>query len=211
MGYNIDYNIINEYLPYNLIKQRSRERKQHTLDVLISKLEDIGIIVDEDKLNKRFSADVAVYYYLIQNIPDIKSKLPKELMDNVNSFFRKGVSNPKSDFYVDNSKFYLSPKEASDLIHKAGGKVFLAHAYLYAFDDIIKFIDELRNETVIDGLEVFHSSFSKEQSDSLITYCKKNNLYMSGGSDYHGEAKPLIKLKIGSNNLNIGNDILTWY
>lgn len=37
---------------------------------------------------------------------------------------------------------------------------------------------------------------------------RKNNLYISGGSDYHGRKKPDIEVGIGKGNLHISKEII---
>ena len=38
----------------------------------------------------------------------------------------------------------------------------------------------------LDGLEVFHPAHSKTQIQYYLNYANKNNLLVTGGSDYHG-------------------------
>lgn len=61
---------------------------------------------------------------------------------------------------------------------------------------------------MIDGVEVYHSSFTKEQTNTLINYCQDKKLLMSGGSDCHGEEKKERRLGIGYGNLNIDKKII---
>lgn len=50
------------------------------------------------------------------------------------------------------------------------------------------------------------------KKDILYEYARKNNLFISGGSDYHGKTKPDIKVGVGRGNLNISKDfLLEWY
>ena len=42
----------------------------------------------------------------------------------------------------------------------------------------------------------------------LVEYAKNNNLYISGGSDYHGSKKPDIQIGIGRGNLNISKELI---
>ncbi len=44
--------------------------------------------------------------------------------------------------------------------------------------------------------------------DILVQYARKNKLYISGGSDYHGRKKPNIEVGIGKGNLNISKKII---
>ena len=101
-------------------------------------------------------------------------------------------------------------KEVIDIIHKAGGKAFLAHPFEYKFKDTIEFINDLRKEKELDGIECFHPSANQEQRNILVDYAKSNNLYISGGSDYHGSPKPDIEIGIGRGDLSISKEILNW-
>ena len=101
-------------------------------------------------------------------------------------------------------------KEVIDIIHKAGGKAFLAHPFEYKFKDTIGFINDLRKEKELDGIECFHPSANQEQRNILVDYAKNNNLYISGGSDYHGNPKPDIEIGVGRGDLSISEEILNW-
>ena len=96
--------------------------------------------------------------------------------------------------------------------HKCGGKLFLAHLYKYELNNHIEYLDNIVKKNLIDGIEVYHSSFTEEQIQTLEQYCKNNKLLMSGGSDCHGERKKERKLGIGYGNLNINKKILeNWH
>ena len=66
----------------------------------------------------------------------------------------------------------------------------------------------LKQNNIIDGVEVYHSIFSEKQIKILERYCKDNNLFMSGGSDCHGEKKATRKIGVGYGDLNINKEIL---
>lgn len=132
-------------------------------------------------------------------------KILGEYADSLNVFIRKGLMNPKSEYYTggDNS---LKPmySDVVNVIHKAGAKAFLAHPFEYRFDDTIGFIDKLRKERELDGIECFHPSAEENnKTEILVDYARKNKLYISGGSDYHGSKKPDIEIGIGRGILNI--------
>ena len=42
----------------------------------------------------------------------------------------------------------------------------------------------------------------------LVEYAQNNNLYISGGSDYHGRKKPDIEVGIGRGNLKISKEYI---
>lgn len=100
-------------------------------------------------------------------------------------------------------------KEVIDIIHKAGGKAFWAHPFEYRFQNIIKFIEDLRKEAELDGIECYHpSSVNDNKKEILVEYARRNGLFISGGSDYHGKIKPDIEIGIGRGNLNITKEII---
>ena len=54
----------------------------------------------------------------------------------------------------------------------------MAHVFKYRLQDTINFLDTLKQNNIIDGVEVYHSSFTKEQIETLEKYCRDNNLLM---------------------------------
>ena len=51
------------------------------------------------------------------------------------------------------------------------------------------------------GIEVYHSSHTKEEIEYYLEIANKYNLLISGGSDYHGiTVKPDIELGTGKKN-----------
>lgn len=118
-------------------------------------------------------------------------------------FYRDAQCNKDSIFYIDETKDYAKPENIIDLIHKSGGKAFLAHPYMYHIENIPQLVEEFLRKYNIDGLECYYSKFSEEQTDTLVKICQKFNLYTSGGTDFHGTNKPDIQLGIGMGNLNI--------
>lgn len=98
-------------------------------------------------------------------------------------FFRKGLSNPDSPFFIHEADTYLSFDETINLIHRAGGKAFLAHIFEYDAFRKNGYIEEVKDR--LDGIECFHPSIPMRESVKLFKYCEDNHLYVSGGSDFH--------------------------
>lgn len=93
----------------------------------------------------------------------------------------------------------------------AGGLPVLAHPVRLNYRDPAaeeKFIAELR-DAGLAGIEVFHSDHRPADVERYAAIARKLNLAPSGGSDFHGEAKPQISLGTGFNgNLNIPGSVL---
>lgn len=149
-------------------------------------------------------------FYEIIKYPENVEKLGK-YANSFNDFRRIGLDNPKSIYYLEEKKKFPTPKfrDVADKIHEAGGLVFLAHPFEYKFKDTIGFIDKLRNEIKLDGIEVFHPSAEWDNRiDILINYARDNNLFISGGSDFHGDKKPNNDIAIGTGSLIIPKDYI---
>lgn len=102
-------------------------------------------------------------------------------------------------------KSVLSPEEAIRTIHRAGGLAVLAHPFSLGPGrpaDLEKTTAELA-ALGLDGMECYYSEHSREFTRQCLTLCGKYGLVVTGGSDYHGRAKPHIRLGTGRGNLRI--------
>lgn len=108
-------------------------------------------------------------------------------IQSFNDFYR--LTTTANDFllYINMSEFWPSVDKVIDAIHKANGIVVLAHPFNYKTDANI-FLDIVLKKK-IDGIEVYHQSANKKQIKFLLDFAKKNNLIITGGSDYHGTEK----------------------
>ncbi len=60
----------------------------------------------------------------------------------------------------------------------------------------------------LDGLEVIYSANMGFDEGRLRHIANKYNLAITGGSDFHGAAKPNIKLGVGRGNIRVPYSIL---
>lgn len=125
----------------------------------------------------------------------ILAKLKEEKIDgDVLVFLRKGLGNPKSQFYCDLTKYYISAPKLVKLIHACGGLAFVAHPIEYR-ENYQTILNILKDK--IDGIECYHPSAGNHLED-LKKFAEKHNLLISGGSDFHG-----YKGKINSENIKV--------
>lgn len=128
-------------------------------------------------------------------------------------FYRVHASNKKSIFYYDESKLGITIEKAIDMIHNAGGLAFLAHPLIYPYEkDKFEEIEHILKTYNLDGIEVDYPLFTQNDRIKLREITKKYNKYISGGTDYHANNKPDIKLGTGiENNMTITKeDIEEW-
>ena len=102
-------------------------------------------------------------------------------------------------------KSVLEPGDAIRVIHEAGGVSVLAHPFSLKCEDrgeLLAIVDALV-ESGLDGVECYYSEHSKEFTEELISIARARRLCVTGGTDYHGKAKPYIKLGVGKGGLKI--------
>lgn len=106
-------------------------------------------------------------------------------------------------------RFKISPMEAVDLIHEAGGIAILAHPMLYHMNpaQIQQLIDDMKIAG-LDGIEALYSTYTPDDERLIKDLAARNHLLISGGSDFHGTTKPAIRLGVGKGNLRIPASVL---
>lgn len=108
-------------------------------------------------------------------------------------FFWHECMNKNSKFFVDGSIGIPNLIEVLKLIKSCDGLSVLAHPFQYPIKnnayEINMHILELAINLGLDGIEAYHSSATKNQSDELCSIANKHSLFITGGSDYHGNKK----------------------
>jgi predicted metal-dependent phosphoesterase TrpH len=89
----------------------------------------------------------------------------------------------------------ISVEEGLELIHTAGGLAVMAHpASLDLEDDVLATELKRLRELGLDGLECYYSQHTSERTDTLLEMARSSGLLATGGSDFHGTAKPHVHL-----------------
>lgn len=82
------------------------------------------------------------------------------------------------------SNYYAFDK-VINMVKKAGGVVVLAHpGRLYGPDELKQLV-----QAGFDGIETKHPSHNYEIQKQIEEFAARHNLLMTGGSDFHGEAR----------------------
>ncbi len=197
---------------YNRKMMKNEVPKLPTVEDMSYKI--LNLLVDKaKKIGVQFDIDVVKNYSLYSNLHEskyFKICLEKhatnisnveDIAFNCSSFYRECMGNVNSQFYIDMSQFTVPIETVVNIIKKCGGKVFVPHIFKYRDKsyDILKKLQEFE----IDGIECYHNSFGYLQINELLELCKKNNYFISGGSDFHGKNKPDVRLGVGKGNLKI--------
>ena len=187
LGYNFDIN--NKKLKDKLYYIRNA-RHIYLYDVS-SKLKELGYIIDVDSLDK---IDAVTKAHIALNI--VENEDNKELL--LKTFghipskgeFIETIMNEGCPCYVE--KEAISPKEASDLIREAGGKVVLAHPVCYKYedglndDDILNLVKEMKPDGIEANYIYLDINGNKiNESTHWNNFAKHHNLITTIGSDFH--------------------------
>jgi hypothetical protein len=60
----------------------------------------------------------------------------------------------------------------------------------------------------LQGIEVYHPEHTPEDEMRYLGFAERYGLAVTGGSDFHGDIKPELKLGTGFGNLSVPREIL---
>ncbi len=89
-------------------------------------------------------------------------------------------------------RFCYSSIDTISMIHRLGGIAVVAHPG--QLDPQGKTLPSIIRELKLrdlDGIEVYYPSHSRKLKKKLLQLCQEMDLVVTGGSDYHGETRPL--------------------
>ena len=201
LGYGINIEKIQEYSKEKNIAKIQDRYLQHLKKIG----KQIGLHFDENlKIDEKVTAYASeIFQNEILKYPENKSILEKHHVDMEPNFYRAAQCNKNSIFYIDEEQDFIKVDELLEIIHDANGLAFLAHPYIYKIDNTEKMVEDLVQKYKIDGIESYYSTFSAEQTKTVVEICNKYNLFCSGGSDFHGIPKPDTGIGTGKGNLRI--------
>lgn len=196
LGLGIDYN--NKYL-LDFLKEM-KEINRFNLRNIINYLLGQGIHINPD--------DIEAIMHLEKNVgrPDVAKLLIKEgYVSGVQEAFDKYLI----EAFIKSRHLNKGHNygEVLEVINKANGISVLAHPNSLELDhkDFETLMDDMVKKG-LKGLEVFHPHMSEEEREYYKSVADYYNLFISGGTDYHGEkVKPDIALGTGRDNIYITN------
>ena len=188
----------NEYL--NVKMKEFRECRDNRNVLIVENLQKEGFDITMEALKEEnpdcviTRANIARFLYEHGMIPSIQTAFEKYIGDNCKCFV---------------NRFKVTPMEAVSLIKEAGGTAILAHPLLYHMSTPVlqKMVDESK-EAGLDGIEAIYCTYSTGEEREMKEFARKNNLLISGGSDFHGSTKPKLELATGYGKLYIPYSIL---
>ncbi len=102
----------------------------------------------------------------------------------------------------------VTPAQAIQLILEVGGFPILAHPTLYHLGNsqLEKLVAELK-EAGLCGMECIYATYTASETRQMTYLANQYKLLPSGGSDFHGAAKPKLDLGTGYGKLCVPDEI----
>lgn len=208
LGYNFNLDKINNFCKNTYTKNVEYMDKNKEFKLMMDICHKNGIIVDNISYDESMGWPIDIILPSIKNHEENRKLFTEKEWNDRSHFFRCCTCNMDFPLFIDLSNQMPDAKKVSDAIRSAGGKVFLAHLFLYPLKDYMTYLDKLVSENIIDGIEVYHSKFTEEETKILESYAKEHNLLISGGTDYHGDKKKGRNIGTAYGNINIDEAIV---
>lgn len=120
-----------------------------------------------------------------------KKMVEQNFVTSINEAFFLYLNENTGKAFIPGEK--LTPFTGAQLIKEAGGYVVIAHPLkLYREDKLPDLICGLKNRELLDGLEVYYPKFTNNDIRQLKKIATDNNLFVTGGSDFHNEKHGLM-------------------
>ena len=197
LGYYLDHH--NAHLKKKLEELVvARSARNHEM---LDKLASLGMPLNPEELYEDSEDNT-----ILTRAHIAKAMLKKGYVNDRKEAFSRYIGDGKPAYVP---KRHFTTKACIDLIHEAGGLAVLAHPMLYGYDqqDVTNVIRGLSSEG-LDGVECIYSTHSKDEAAHLLQICLNLKLFPTGGSDFHGQNKPLLDLGTGYGELTIPFEIL---
>lgn len=88
-------------------------------------------------------------------------------------------------------------------VRSVGAVPVLAHPFYNLGGEELEILLPVATQAGLIGMECYYSEYDEETTDAALRLADKYGIKYSGGSDFHGENKPDIKLGFGKGNLRI--------
>ena len=209
LGYNVNTDFLNQELPKiePTFAQLNEEEAKIFFEILINKgytlkKENIQFNPETESGNEKIIQELLKYpenQHFLNIFPN------REFSGKI--LHKQYITNPNSDFFVDSSALLPDVKTIINLIHQAGGLVFIPHIFAYG-NSSNRILEKLIKVGGIDGIECYYSDFTKEQTQYLLRICEEQNYYISAGTDYHGNNRKGVELGTGKGNMKVEKNVI---
>ena len=174
--------------------EKLQQARKNRNPAIISRLNELGISISLDEV-RELAGDAQL------GRPHIaQMMISKGVVSSIDEAFDQFLGADKPA-YVD--KYRVECSKAINAIRGAGGIPVLAHPGLLEYeneDQLNDLLGQLK-QMGIEGVEVYYSEHSAEQTRLFAELARRHNLLMTGGTDFHGSIQPEINIGSGKGDL----------
>jgi predicted metal-dependent phosphoesterase TrpH len=163
---------------------------------IIAKLNELGLAVSYDEVVQASGGGQVGRPHIAQVL--LKKGYTTTIQEAFDKYLGKGAP-----AYFD--KFRLIAEDAIAMITDAGGVPVLAHPFTLKCKNQGKLEDLIRHLATkgLKGIEVYYTEHSEQQTKRYRLLAERNNLLITGGSDFHGANMAGVELGRGRGKLHI--------
>lgn len=180
--------------------KRLQEARAQRNPKMVARLNELGIPLTMEEV-KSFAGDGQV------GRPHFAQALVKRgVVPDVNQAFNRFLAAGKPAYVP---KFRFQPHEALAMLRKAKALAVLAHpGLLHLPDTETEFLLRELKEKGLEGVEAQYSEHDTAFRIFMESLAARLDLAISGGTDFHGAAKPAIRLGTGKGDLRVYPEVL---
>lgn len=179
--------------------QRLRDARDRRNLLILQKLAEMGMPIDASELQSDGQSAVGRPHIA-------KLMIRHGYVKNVREAFERFIAADKPA-YVPKEDF--SPAEAVSLLAGLGALPVIAHPMLiHAPDEWLEALVASLVPLGLAGIEAYHSEHDNRGVRKVLALADKYGLIVTGGSDFHGDAKPNIALAKGKGSLCVPETVL---
>ncbi|MGB9436942.1 MAG: PHP domain-containing protein [Desulfobacterales bacterium] len=178
----------------NRTLEKLQQARKNRNPAIINRLNELGISITLDEVRREAGEGQLGRPHIAQLM--VKKRAVASIDEAFDRFL--GTGKPA---YVDKQR--VECFKAIEIILAAGGVPVLAHPGLLDYktdNQLDELIGELK-KAGIQGVEVYYSGHTPDQTRRYAELAKRHDLLMTGGSDFHGAIQPEIEMGSGQGDL----------
>ncbi len=181
------------------LKERRRHREIRN-QKMIQCMRDDDLDISLDAMYNQFHGDVIGRLHFARWL--IAAGKARDVPDAFKKWL--GVGRP---YYARNS--LPSMAESVQIIHQSGGQAVVAHpkSLWISWSRLNTQLAEWK-KMGLDGIEALHSGTSKNDVKRLLELAQTHDLFITGGSDFHGTSRPDRVLGHGPQGMRLDDSLL---
>lgn len=135
LGYDFDIHKMDKFIKKNYNKEKIKPDLNKEFKFMMEGCHKNNIKVDDIKYESSMGWPIDYIYPSIKKYKENKKLFTDKEWNDIDHFFRCCTCNTDFPLYIDFSEQIPSAKKVSDAIRGAGGKVFVAHLFIYPLRD----------------------------------------------------------------------------